>query len=105
MKSLSKSRLILLGLGVAVLSVAVGFRIYRDPPGQTADTKFDTKVARPAYAGEHPRVLFDEAHRNIHRANGLYKPFVDLLINDGYRVFPNKEILSPRVLEGYRILV
>ncbi len=97
--------MILLGLGMAVLLPVVVSLIYRDPPRQIADKNFDTKVARPAYANEHPRVLFDEAHRNIHTAVGLYKPFVNLLINDGYRVFPNKESLSPRVLEDYRIQV
>lgn len=105
MKSLSKSRLIFIGVGVAVLSVAVGFRIYRVPPRQIADTNFDTKVARPAFVDEHPQVLFDEAHHNIHTAAGLYKPFVDLIINDGYRVARNKETLSPKVLAGSRILV
>ena len=38
--------------------------------GQRADPAFNTKVARPAYAGgpRHPRILFDEAHHNFHTA-------------------------------------
>ena len=40
---------------------------------------------RPAYTAQHPAVLFDEAHFNLHRADGLYMPFVSLIANDGYR--------------------
>ncbi len=70
-----------------------------------ADAGFDTNVARPAYTDEHPKVLFDEAHRNIHTASGLYKPFAELITNDGYRVFPNEEPFSARGLAGYGVLV
>ena len=60
--------------------------------GQRADPDFDTKVARPAYtASRHPRVLFDEAHHNFHTAGGRYKPFAELITNDGYQVIPNRE--------------
>jgi hypothetical protein len=30
-------------------------------------------------------VMFDEAHHNFHTSDGRYKPFVDLLLNDGYK--------------------
>ncbi len=70
-----------------------------------ADASFDTKVARPAYGNEHPKVLFDEAHRNIHKTNGLYSPFAELIASDGYRVVPNRESFSQATLDGYRILV
>ena len=61
--------------------------------------------ARPVYTGEGPKVLFDEAHRNIHTINGLYKPFVDLIKSDGYQVVRNNEPFSQKVLEGYSVLV
>jgi hypothetical protein len=73
--------------------------------GQMADPNFNTVVANPAYGNEPPRVLFDEAHNNIHKTAGLYKPFVDLITNDGYRVTPNKEKFSSPVLSEYDILV
>jgi hypothetical protein len=72
---------------------------------QIADPDFDARVARPAYAENHPKVLFDEAHNNFHTSAGRYKPFTDLLANDGYLITPNKEKFQPGVLQGYRILV
>jgi hypothetical protein len=76
-----------------------------DAPRQMADSNFDTKVARPAYTNEQPKVLFDEAHQNIHTAGGLYKPFVDFIKNDGYQVTANKEVFSQKTLDGFSILV
>jgi hypothetical protein len=72
---------------------------------QVADPDFDTKVAHPAYARNGPKVLFDEAHNNFHTASGRYKPFADLITNDGYSVTPNKEKFSAAVLKGFDILV
>ena len=75
--------------------------------GQMADPNFNAKVEKPAYKnnGRGPKVLFDEAHNNFHTASGRYKPFADLVTNDGYQVVPNKQQFSANVLRGYRILV
>ena len=75
--------------------------------GQMADPDFNAKVAKPAYkkSGHGPKVLFDEAHNNFHTATGRYKPFADLVTNDGYQVISNRQLFSPNVLQGYRILV
>jgi hypothetical protein len=77
--------------------------------GQMADPNFDAKVVKPAYknSGEEigPKVLFDEAHNNFHTATGRYKPFADLITNDGYQVVPNKRAFTLETLRGYRILV
>jgi len=70
-----------------------------------ADPNFDTTVAKPAYVTQGPRVLFDEAHHNIHTATGLYKPFADLLTADGYRVTPNTQTFTRELLRRYDILV
>ena len=72
---------------------------------QVADPNFDTKVVRPAYVNEHPRVLFDEAHRNIHTMRGGYKPFAALISSDGYYVTANKAAFSEKTLVGIRVLV
>ncbi len=72
---------------------------------QIADPNFDAKVAHPAYAKNGPKVLFDEAHNNFHTASGRYKPFADLITNDGYRVTPNRQKFSAATLKGYDILV
>jgi hypothetical protein len=75
--------------------------------GQRADPNFNTKVTRPAYASgpRHPRVLFDEAHYNFHTASGRYKPFAELVTNDGYQVIPNKDKFTRDVLKKGDILV
>ena len=73
--------------------------------GQRADLQFDVKVSRPAYTTAHPRVLIDEAHQNFHTASGRYRPFANLISNDGYIVSPNKEKLTKKVLATCDILV
>lgn len=72
---------------------------------QVADPNFDARIAHPAYAKNGPRVLFDEAHNNFHTAGGRYKPFADLITNDGYQITPNKEKFSAATLKGFEILV
>ena len=72
---------------------------------QAADPEFDPRVERPAYTDERPRVLFDEAHNNFHKASGRYKPFADLLANDGYEVTPAREPLTRAALASYDVLV
>jgi hypothetical protein len=72
---------------------------------QVADPNFDAKVAHPAYTKNGPKVLFDEAHNNFHTASGRYKPFADLITNDGYQITPNKQKFSADVLKGFNVLV
>src|SRR2546425_663726 len=72
---------------------------------QVADPDFDTKVANPAYTKKHPKVLLDEAHNNFHTASGRYKPFADLITNDGYQVTPNTQKFSAQTLKGFDLLV
>lgn len=72
---------------------------------QVADPDFNTKVDRPAYKKNGPKVLFDEAHNNFHTASGRYKPFSDLITSDGYQVTPNKQKFSAATLKGFDILI
>lgn len=72
---------------------------------QQPDPQFNTSVANPAYKKEGPRVAFDEAHHNFHTTEGRYKPFVDLLMNDGYRVVRSRQPFSKTTLSSYKILV
>ena len=73
------------------------------PSGDKIDTRFDTHTADPAYQSEGPRVLFDEAHHNWHRAGGSYLPFVRLVESDGYRVAANSKRVTPDVLRPYAV--
>ena len=72
---------------------------------QQADPNFDAKVANPAYTSTRPKVLFDEAHNNFHTPTGRYKPFADLITNDGYVVSSNKQKFEMSVLQGHDVLI
>lgn len=72
---------------------------------QMADPTFNAKVPNQAYTKKHPKVLFDEAHNNFHTTTGRYKPFVDLITNDGYIITANNEKFQPKSLSGYDVLV
>ena len=72
---------------------------------QLADPEFNSSVANPAYSKNGPRVYFDEAHHNFHTTEGRYKPFVDLLLNDGYRIIRNREPFTKTSLNSFKVLV
>jgi len=73
---------------------------------QVADRDFFPVIARPAFAPRTgPKVLLDEAHLNIHTADGRYAPFVDLLRRDGFVVEPNRSQFSGDSLAPAKILV
>jgi hypothetical protein len=72
---------------------------------QAADSGFDPRVEHPAYTSKHPKVLFDEAHYNFHKASGRYKPFADLITNDGCRITPNTQPFTRAALDGFDVLV
>jgi WD40 repeat protein len=73
--------------------------------GQRNDPDFDVKVPQPAYAAKHPMVGIDENHRNFDTAGHRYKPFLDLLSNDGYRVSAILDPFTARRLDDYDVLV
>lgn len=72
---------------------------------QQPDPEFNTSIENPAYKKDGPRVMFDEAHHNFHTTEGRYKPFVDLLVSDGYRVIRNRQPFTKTSLSGFKILV
>ena len=80
-------------LTLALLFLLAGGLVLLNRP-QPYDRHYDTKVAEPAYANDGPLVLYDQAHRNVHKADGAYKPFLDLLRHDGYRVSVSEQPLS-----------
>jgi hypothetical protein len=92
-----------------LIARTIGVEVTPDPQqntGQRSDPTFDTKVAKPAYAGEkHPKVLFDEAHYNFHTATGRYKAFAVLISNDGYKLTRNREPFQASSLADSDILV
>jgi hypothetical protein len=75
------------------------------PAQQIADPHFDARVENPAFTKNFPRVLFDEAHNNSDHSHGRYKPFTDLLFNDGYKVVVNRQSFTKATLINFKILV
>ncbi len=72
---------------------------------QKPDLEFNTKVDSPAFLANHPKVLFDEGHNNFHKSSSTYRPFVELIKNDGYAVQVNKKAFDPELLDRCDILV
>lgn len=70
-----------------------------------ADQNFKVQVDHPAYEKNQPRLMFDEAHNNFHTSTSRYKPFADLLMNDGYRLVVNRQPFSKKSLESFKLLV
>ena len=72
----------------------------------SADPDFDTNVANPAFSrGVGPLIVIDEGHNNWHTGTGRYKPFADILRNDGYRVEAHHGSFTTESLDGASIVV
>lgn len=69
------------------------------------DPDFNTKIERPAYTKKHPRVMFDEAHFNVHTTGTGYQAFAEMTTNDGYQITPNKDRFNRKMLRGFQVLV
>lgn len=72
---------------------------------QKPDNNFDVSVKSPAFVNHHPKVLFDEAHFNMHTSKGTYSPFINLIKNDGFSVEVNSQEFTNSTLKKYDILV
>jgi len=72
---------------------------------QIVDPHFNSNVGSPAYTKNYPRVLFDEGHNNSQTAAGLYKPFADLIFNDGFQLVVNRKPFTKASLATFKILV
>jgi hypothetical protein len=70
-----------------------------------ADPEFKATVERPAYPKSAPRVLFDEAHFNHHTSTNRYKPFAELLMNDGYRIVINRQPFTKKSLDTFKVVI
>lgn len=90
-------------LGLTIFALVPGRSAHAQ--GQRPDPDFDTTVEVPAYTSDGPRVLFDEAHHNFHTATGRYKPFADLIKNDGYAITPNPDPFTAERLAPFKVLV
>jgi hypothetical protein len=88
----------LCGFGIAATGLAWSFW-----PTPGLDTNYFPRIRGTFRRG--PAVMLDEAHWNTHRAAGRFRPFVQLLRRDGYRIVRNKQEFVPGLFQGVRILV
>jgi hypothetical protein len=87
-------------LTATALTAIAAVYILRTPP-QQGDPEFDARIDGPAYTTNHPPVYFDEGHW----PQDLYRPFLDLIRNDGYLVGRQKGRLTRDALTGFDVLV
>ncbi len=78
---------------------------WNDLSPANGDPNFDATVIHPTYTTTHPRVAIDQAHDNLHTKNELFKPFADLLQNDGYNILANTAKFTSGSLENVDVLV
>ncbi|MCI0351897.1 MAG: hypothetical protein L0Z53_20950 [Acidobacteriales bacterium] len=97
--------LAMLAILTIVSAALLGSAYARFVTAQTPNPNFDAHVSTPAYVSNHPRVLFDAAHFNFHTAERNYKPFADLIKNDGYEVMTNQRKFTPETMKDVRVLV
>ena len=70
------------------------------------DSAYRFDNLNPAYQrSSGPNVCIDEAHFNFHTAEGIYKPFAELLRGDGYRVTRFRSGFTPHALTDCKILL
>ena len=73
---------------------------------QHADPDFQPKISSPAFPeASGPTVAIDEGHKNFHTMGGRFRPFADLLEQDGYIVRPFRGTLSADSLRDVDVLV
>jgi hypothetical protein len=71
-----------------------------------ADSAYRFQNPNPAFkSGDGPLIYLDSAHFNAHTAEGTYKPFARLLIDDGYKVHAVTTTFSQEILKPCRIIV
>lgn len=93
------------GTTAAVSALAVVGVLFFSTREQPYDRSFDTRVAEPTYVNNAPLVLYDEGHLNTHTVARAYKPFADLMRNDGYKLRVARQPISTGVLAGVSVLV
>jgi len=88
--------------GLALLGALIFFFLGRE---RAYDPSFDVSVAAPAYSDGGPVVLFDEGHNNVHLTTTGYRPFAELLRNDGYDVRVSAGGIDASALADVQVLV
>lgn len=94
----------IIGLTTLLVVALAALFVFRNRD-QPYDRSFDSRVTNPAYRGNGPVVLYDEGHLNTHTAESAYKPFADLVRNDGYTLRVSNQPITRETLNGVSVFV
>ncbi|MBN4059846.1 hypothetical protein JYT80_00745 [bacterium AH-315-I11] len=73
---------------------------------QQSDSSFQFAIALPAFnLDQGPSVCIDQAHFNYHTAVGRYKPYADLLRQDGFRIVTFSSSFNAQTLANCQVLI
>jgi len=77
------------------------------PPARNVslELKYDASVNSPSCTANCPVILFDAAHNNYHTASGRYKPYAELMANDGFKVIENKAPFTKEMLAKTNVVI
>lgn len=85
---------------------ALGLAIRTVGAQQVVDTTFNPTLRSRTYPpGSGPVVIIDEAHHNMHTAQGRYRPLASLLEADGFTVESGRDPITAVSLKGTDVLV
>lgn len=88
---------------ILLLTISLPFQLFSQ---QISDTNYKPTLENPEYnLKKGPIVFIDEGHCNFHKKEGKYKPFSNLLENDGYNVTKYIGTFKPNKLSEGKILV
>ena len=88
-----------------LLILTAGLVSCKETPLQRADNDFDVSITAPTFTSNKPLVLFDEGHNNFHTSNGLYRPFANLIKNDGYILKTLNNRVTTDALASVHVLI
>lgn len=94
---MNKSQLVFLGAAILLLLASCSRN------SSVADNDYDVTVSKPMLAEMKLKVYFDESHKNHHRISTTYKPFANLISNDGCIVKANNKPISKTILADANI--
>ena len=75
------------------------------PAAPVADTTYNIRVATPVCRVNCPTILIDEAHNNYMKGSGLYKPFANLMANDGFKIIQGRASFTKELLAQTNVIV
>jgi hypothetical protein len=72
---------------------------------QSADSTFNTNVARPMFTTWHPKLLVDLGHHNTHTTRQRYDALAKMAKNDGFEVIQDLGVFTPEDMSDINVLL